>query len=183
MNDYNPQENFYFYGGTDGAEVKRTFIGCMSTGFFVALFIVVFALLALNSCTTTRVVKVPEVHEVIHHQSDTVIQKDSVIHEKETVIMKLDSATMAQYGIQLKATERAWLVSTKKLEKELQRIAKIKTDTLTIRDSIPYPVEVTKEVQAKISRWQRLKMNIGLIFIGSIIVIIAAIFFRKRILP
>ena len=156
----------------------RTF-GWIMTALFIGMMIVALAM--LSSCTTTRVVTVPEVHEVIHHQSDTVIQKDSVIHEKETTIMQLDSAAMAKYGIQLKSAERAWLVKTTELEREIERLMAMSATKDSIHDSIPYPVEVIKEVPAELS-----KMQTGLIIIGivALMALVLFIFFKlKRFLP
>ena len=72
--------------------------------------------------------------------------KRTVISKKETTIMQLDSAAMAQYGIRLQAAEKAWLVRTAELEKQLHNMQKTKTDSLLKIDSIPipYPVEVVK---------------------------------------
>lgn len=131
------------------------------TALFIGLMVVALAL--LSSCTTTRVVTVPEVHEVIHHQSDTVIQKDSVIHEKETTIMQLDSAAMATYGIQLKSAERAWLVKTAELERQIERLMAMSATKDSVHDSIPYPVEVIKEVPREPSGIERGLMMVGLL--------------------
>ena len=110
----------------------------------------IVAVVLLAACKTTeRVVTVPEVHEYHHHHTDSVKQVDSVRVEKETVVMQLDSAAMAAYGIRLEAAERAWLVKTKELEKALSRVNQTVADTVHVRDSIPvpYPVPVTKEVE------------------------------------
>ena len=136
-------------------------LGWVMTALFIGLMVVALAL--LSSCTTTRVVTVPEVHEVIHHQSDTVIQKDSVIHEKETTIMQLDSAAMAKYGIQLKSAERAWLVKTTELEREIERLMAMSATKDSVRDSIPYPVEVIKEVPREPSGIERGLMMVGIL--------------------
>jgi hypothetical protein len=60
--------------------------------------------------------------------------------------MQLDSEEMAKYGIRLQAAEKAWLVKTAELEKQLQKLQHTKTDTLLKVDSIqvPYRVEVVK---------------------------------------
>lgn len=117
------------------------------------LFIV--AVVLVCSCTTTRYVEVPVVHEIHHHHTDSIHKTDSVTKEKETVIMQLDSVAMAQYGIQLKNAERAWLVRTAELEKKLSELSEIHTDTVYQCDSIPYPVEVTKEIPAELTWWQK----------------------------
>ena len=113
--------------------------------------------------TTERVVTVPEVHEQHHWHTDSVHVKDSTVVERETVVMQLDSAAMAKYGIQLKAAERAWLVKTSELERMMREMAQMKGDTIHMRDSIavPYPVEVEKRVVAPLSWWQRVRMRCG----------------------
>ncbi len=125
----------------------------------LVLFIVVVGMIC--SCTTTRYVEVPVVHEIHHHHTDSIHKTDSVTKEKETVIMQLDSAAMAQYGIQLKNAERAWLVRTAELEKKLSELSEIHTDTVYQCDSIPYPVEVTKEIPAELTWWQKTRIHAG----------------------
>ena len=124
----------------------------------------VLALLAIGllcGCKSVEYVPVPEVHEVHHHHTDSVIQRDSVVKESLTTVMQLDSAAMAKYGIQLKAAERAWLVRTKELEREIERIMALRTDSTAKRDSIPYPVYVTKYVPADLTWWQRTRIYMG----------------------
>lgn len=139
------------------------------------VYCVVFAVL-LGSCTTTKYVEVPVVHEVHHHHTDSIHETDSVTKEKETIIMQLDSATMAKYGIQLKNAERAWLIRTNELERQLQRLSEMHNDTLHIHDSIPYPVEVIKnvEVEKELTWWQKITMVMGsilLVLLGGFIAV------------
>lgn len=133
------------------------------------LFIV--AVVLVCSCTTTRYVEVPVVHEIHHHHTDSIHKTDSVTKEKETVIMQLDSAAMAQYGIQLKNAERAWLVRTAELEKKLSELSEIHTDTVYQCDSIPYPVEVTKEIPAELTWWQKTRLSLGNICLWVLLII------------
>lgn len=125
----------------------------------------VMALVAIGlivcGCKSVEYVPVPEVHEIHHHHTDSVIQRDSVVKESLTTVMQLDSAEMAKYGIQLKAAERAWLVRTKELEREIERIMALRTDSTAKRDSIPYPVEVKVEVPADLTWWQRTRIYMG----------------------
>lgn len=134
--------------------------------FLIALITVLVALLCC-SCAT-KVVTVPEVHREYLHTTDSVHHTDSIIREKETIVMQLDSEAMARYGIRLAQAERAWLVKTAELERELQRISKIKTDTVLIRDSIPYPVPTPVEVAKPLSWWQRFRMTLGTFALGAI---------------
>ena len=160
---------------------KRTvpLSGWVMTALFIGMMIVALAL--LSSCTTTRVVTVPEVHEVIHHQSDTVIQKDSVIHEKETTIMQLDSAAMAKYGIQLKSAERAWLVKTTELEREIERLMAMSATKDSVHDSIPVPYPVEKLVERSRSTLEKVLLCVGILTFMALIVFAA--FKLKKFLP
>lgn len=120
---------------------------------FIAMFISLFFLM---SCTGTKIVTVPEVHEIHHHHTDSIIRTDSVFDEKQTVIREVDSATMARYGIQLRQAERAWIVETNQLRREIERLQALKRDSVAERDSVPvpYPVEVVKEPSLKDRLWQ-----------------------------
>ena len=118
-------------------------------------------LTAMGSCTTTKYVPVPEVHEHWHHSTDTIRQTDSIIDRQTTTIREVDSATMAQYGIRMKDMQRAWLIETNRLQRELSELRQSHADTIHERDSIPYPVEVEKEVPAQLSWWQRLRLWLG----------------------
>lgn len=146
---------------------------------------VVFGLIAilligtLYSCSSKeRIVAVPEIHDHWHYHTDSVHHTDSIIHEKETTIMQLDSAAMAKYGITLQKAERAWLVKSKELERQIQQLMKLSQTKDTVRDSIPYPVEVIKEVPAKLSWWQGLLVRLG--YIALAIVIIYLIYLRFK---
>ena len=154
-------------------------LGSILTALFIGMMIC--ALFLFVSCTTTKYVPVVETHDVHHYHTDSVIKQDSTVHEKETTIMQLDSAAMAQYGIQLKSAERAWLVKTKELERQIERMMEMQATKDSVHDSIPYPVEVIKEVPAKLNMVER-----GLILIGIASLIILLLFCAmklKKFLP
>jgi hypothetical protein len=92
---------------------------------------------------------VPEVHNFYHHNTDSVFINDSVIDRQTTIIREVDSATMAQFGIQMERQQKAWLVQNEKLMKEISMLKQSKNDTVHIRDSIPVPYPVEKKVTAK----------------------------------
>ena len=75
--------------------------------------------------------------------------------------MQLDSAEMSRYGIQLKSAERAWLVKTAELERQIQQLMQLSATRDTVRDSIPYPVEVPVEVPAQLTWWQQTRLHIA----------------------
>jgi hypothetical protein len=126
----------------------------------------------LTACTTTKIVTVPEVHEVHHHHTDSIHQIDSVIREHQTTIMQLDSAAMAAYGIQLKAAERAWLVKTQQLERAIQNLSRLRSDTVILRDSVPVPVPVVKEVERHLTKIEKSLMGVGLFALMALVVFI-----------
>lgn len=126
---------------------------------------VIIALFVLASCKT-KYVPVIETHtETIHHH-DSVKQIDSVFNEKTTLIREVDSATMAQYGIQINSMEKAWLIQSDKLQKEISRLESQKVDSFVRIDSVPKIV--IKEVEKK----QTIKQRISEFFIDAIIAIV-----------
>jgi hypothetical protein len=127
-------------------------------------------------CTSTKYVTMPEVHEHWNHSTDTIHQTDSIIDHQTTTIREVDSATMAQYGIQMKNMQRAWLIETNRLQRELSELRQTRADTIHERDSIPYPVEVVREVPRK-----RSTMEWGLLTIGAIALIGGIVWISVRI--
>lgn len=132
----------------------------------IALFIILLVVLLLSACKETEYVPVVEQHEVHHHHTDTVRQTDSILNEKTTVIREVDSATMAQYGIELRNAERAWLVLQKDMERRIHELMQAKNDTLIIRDTIQVPVPVER----KLTKWEQVKLDIGGYMAGIIII-------------
>lgn len=124
------------------------------------LCLIILVALFLVGCKT-KYVTVPEVHEFWHHTTDTIHKTDSIIDRQTTTIREVDSATMAQYGIQMKNMQRAWLVETNRLQRELSELRHTHADTIHERDSIPYPVEVEKLVERELSWWQQTRMHLG----------------------
>ena len=138
--------------------------------------IVILVALLLVGCKT-KYVTVPEVHEFWHHTTDTIHKTDSIIDHQTTTIREVDSATMAKYGIQMKDMQRAWLIETNRLQRELSELRHTHADTIHERDSIPYPVEVEKEVPAQLSWWQQTRMHLGeaLLALAGIAVVVFVI--------
>ena len=148
--------------------------GCIQAFIVIMMMLVGLGICCLmGSCTTTKYVTVPEVHEIHHNHTDSVIQRDSVVKETQTTVMQLDSAAMAQYGIQLKSAERAWLVKSKELEKQIERLMAMSATKDSVHDSIPYPVEVIKEVPRKVSKTERGLMIAGILSMMAVIVFVA----------
>jgi len=120
------------------------FLLIILSGMLVCLM---FAL--LTSCKQTEYITVPEVHTEYHHTTDSVRQVDSIIDHQTTIIREVDSATMAQYGIRLENAQRAWIVQSDRLMREIQQLRATKTDTLVVRDSIPLPYPVKEYVKER----------------------------------
>jgi hypothetical protein len=147
-----------------------------------AVFGLIAAILigALCSCSTQqKIVPVPEIHENHHWHTDTVHKTDSIIRETQTTIMQLDSAAMAKYGIQLKSAERAWLIKTAELQRQIERLEAMSIQKDSVHDSIPYPVEVIKEVPAELSWWQGLLVRLGFCSLGIVIIYLIYLRFKR----
>ena len=148
------------------------------------LGVVILILLLFCSCTTTEYVAVPQQHTEHHWHTDSVHTTDSVIKETQITIIQLDSAEMARYGIQLKAAERAWLVRTAELQRQIQQMMQMSMTKDTVRDT----VTVVKEVDAKpavneggngdLTWWQQTRINIANIIL-YVLAIVAVYYIGK----
>ena len=131
--------------------IEKSYKGCWWSllGFIATM--VLFAVTALTSCTTTKVVTVEKV------RNDTTIitkwQKDSVwLHDSIHVKERGDTVLVEKWH-------------TKYVEKQVHDTTYVAT-----HDTIPqpYPVETIKVVPAELSWWQKLRLwigNIGLLAI------------------
>lgn len=144
--------------------------------------IVVFAcLLGIGSlfvgCKNVEYVPVESSHTEHHWHTDSVKQVDSIYHEKETTIMQLDSAEMAKYGIQLKNAERAWLVKSWELERQIEALQRLTAERDTVHDSIPVPYPVEK----RLTKWQQAKVDWGgWALLVLIVLVVIAIYYPRR---
>ena len=107
--DWDEIQNHIYYGQPRG---------CAPTAAVLLLLLT----LLLGGCKHIEYVPIETTHTIEHHHTDSVRQVDSIFKNKETIIMQLDSEAMAQYGIRLQAAEKAWLVRTAELEKQLQKL-------------------------------------------------------------
>jgi hypothetical protein len=149
MNYNNPEEAWYH-------DLKRRpqGEGCLLSMLSVTFIALAIALmLAFSGCTTTRYVPVE------HHTTDTVyqskLQHDSIwLHDSIHVSEKGDTIRIERWH-------------TKYISKEVH-------DTLyqSVRDSIPVPYEVIKEVPAKLSSLQTGLMVSGLFAILALILVV-----------
>ena len=134
--DYNNPNEMWRHNGYDPykgmSDNERMKAGCLQLLIMVGAFIVALLICALfGSCTTTKYVPVPEYHtdtvRIVQHQRDSIYLSDSIYVND---FVRNDTI--------YKTIER-W--RTKYIER-------LSHDTIyqSKRDSIPYPVEVVKEV-------------------------------------
>ena len=130
----------------------------------VGAFIAALLICALfGSCTTTKYVTVPEYHtdtvRIVQHQRDSIYLSDSIY-----------VSDFVRDDTVYKTVER-W--HTKYIERMIH-------DTLyqSKMDSIPYPVEVIKEVPAKLTWWQQTRLHLFNI-IGIALAVIVVFYIGK----
>ena len=118
----------------------------------MAVAVILFVMSMFCKCTTVRYVPVTEYRDRYVNKTDTLMEKDSVlVHDSISVLVRGDTVFTYKYHIQYKD----------------RYIARNKSDTLIVRDSIPYKVKVGKQL----SKTDRAFLNIGkiasvCIFIG-----------------
>lgn len=130
---------------------ERMNAGCMqATGIIIGAAIALLICLLFGSCKTTEYVQVPVVH------NDTLIQTKIL---KDSVWIK-DSTHVSEKG----DTVRIHHWHTEFVKKEVRdTIYQSKTD------SIPYPVEVIKEVPADLTWWQKTRLYLANIMLVALL--------------
>ncbi len=154
--------------------------GCFQVSAILMGFLIVMAICALCSCSTTKYVPVQQQHTEHHLHTDSVKERDSVHTENTTIIREVDSAAMAKYGIQMQNNQRAWLVLQREMENRLRELEHMSASKDTVRDSIPVPYEVTKEVPADLTWWQQTRLYMANIMMGLLAIAVAFYAVRKR---
>lgn len=128
-------------------------------------------------CKNVEYIPVESSHTEHHWHTDSVHQVDSFYHEKETTIMQLDSAAMAKYGIELKNAERAWLVKSWELERQIEALQRLTAERDTVHDSIPVPYPIEK----RLTKWQQAKVDWGgWALLVLIVLVVIAIYYPRR---
>lgn len=182
--DYNDPNDMWRHNGYDPykgmSDEERMKAGCLQLLGIVGGIIVALLICALfGSCTTTKYVPVTQQHTEHHWHTDSVKERDSVHTENTTIIREVDSAAMAKYGIQMQANQRAWLVLQREMEQRLRELEHMTATHDTIRDSIPYPVEVIKEVPAQLTWWQQTRLHLANILL-YLLLIVGIIYVGKK---
>lgn len=125
------------------------------------LFIVSACLLTMSSCTSTRIVTVPEYHEVFVHRQDTTSLRDSIfVHDSICIVQRGDTVFIEKYNIVYRDRWRD----------------RLRVDSFIQRDT----VTVVKEVEKPPNRWQLMKQRLGSTLLWMVAA--AAVFFLIRII-
>ena len=174
--DYNDPNDMWRNNGYDPykgmSDEERMKAGCFQgVAFFVMIMLGLALCALLSGCATTKYVPVQQQHTEHHWHTDSVKERDSVHTENTTIIREVDSAAMAKYGIQMQANQRAWLVLQREMEQRLRELEHMTATHDTIRDSIPYPVEVIKEVPAKLTWWQQTRLHLANILLWLLLIV------------
>lgn len=167
--DYNNPNEMWKHNGYDPykglSDNERMLAGCLHVFILMGAFIVALLICALfGSCTTMKYVPVPEYHtdtvRIVQHQRDSIYLSDSIY-----------VSDFVRDDTVYKTIER-W--RTKYIER-------MSHDTLyqSKRDTIPYPVEVIKEVPAKLTPWQQFRISLANILL-YLILIVGIIYVGKK---
>lgn len=184
MTDYTNPNDPWMQTGYDPfkglSEDERMKAGCLQAVGFILMIVLGLALCALlGSCTTTKYVPVQQQRTEHHWHTDSVKERDSVHTENTTIIREVDSAAMAKYGIQMQNNQRAWLILQREIEQRLRELEHMTATRDTIHDSIPYPVEVVKEVPAELTWWQQTRIHLANILL-YLLLIVGIIWIAKK---
>ena len=112
------------------------------TKFVITIAVAMLFLSMFCRCTTTKYVPVTEYRDRVVVKTDSLFKTDSVyVHDSVSVCIIGDTVFTYKYHLQYKD----------------RYIVRNKSDTLIVRDSIPYKVEVSKQL----SKTDRAFLNIG----------------------
>ena len=151
--DYDP-----YKGLSDEERIAATILRIVYTCLGLLAAVLLCAL--LSGCTTTKYVTVPEYHTDTLRQ--VTVRHDSVmVHDSIHVSDKGDTVLIEKWHTQYR-----------------DRIVR---DTIyqSKRDSIPYPVEVVKEVPAKLTWWQQTRLHMANIVLW-LLALLAVIYVGKK---
>lgn len=127
----------------------------------IALVAIELVALLFSSCATKRVI-VPEVHERIIHQHDTIYHRDSVVSNNTTIIQQADSAMMARYGVRISRMDKAWLVQKNMDTRSASTVRFIMRIDSIVHDSIPKYVPKNVYVEKKEPWYEKVLVFLGI---------------------
>jgi hypothetical protein len=122
--------------------------GCAGAGVTVlVIFGIICLLLSMCACKTQyKVVEVPRVVTQTNVEHRTNIVRDTLLRRDSVIIVQRGDTVYHETWHHLQAINRTYIADT-------------------VRDTIPQIVTVTKtevkEVEKKLTKWQRIKMNLG----------------------
>ena len=139
-----------------------------------ALFLSLF----LAGCCTCKDMPVQTIVNEIHH-TQTVTERDTVFEQYNTIIREVDSVSLAAYGIQMQAAQKAWLVESRALQRQIREFQQQEAvhDTTTVFVDKPYPVEVER----RLTWWQATAMRVGWLAMGLAVLTVAWWVIKRRI--
>ena len=98
----------------------------------IAIAVAMLILSMFCRCTTTKYVPVTEYKDRVVVKTDSLLKTDSVyVHDSVSVYIRGDTVFKDKYHLQYKD----------------RYIVRNKSDTLIVRDSIPYKVEIEKTIK------------------------------------
>ena len=121
-----------YYNGDGGGGFCGLLLAMLLGGLVCAL---------LGSCRT-KYVSVPEYHREYVHRTDTLLRTDTVREREWMTVREVDSAQLAEMGLQLSWLKRAYLVERNRHRESSSDRYRVRTDTVIMADSIPVPYPV-----------------------------------------
>jgi len=147
---------------------------------FILGSMVIFISTLFLSCSSTKYIPIEKTKTVYQNRIDTIKQIDSVFNEKTTIIREADSTLVQQLGLKLKTNEKAILILKKELEKQTHNKLESIHDTVLVKDSIPIPYPVEKQL----TKWQQFKLDFSdvvfSVFLLILIVCMVYIFINRK---
>lgn len=127
----------------------------------IGLFLIGLIALLFSSCASKKVL-VPEVHERIVHQRDTIYRVDSVLKSTTTIIRQADSTMMADYGIRIGKQDKAWLVKQDQDTRSASTVRFIMRKDSIVHDSIPQYVPKNVYVEKEEPWYEKVLVFLGI---------------------
>ena len=157
--------------------VSFLFCGLLRRGYAASLFVCL--VLLFSGCQSVKYVPIETVRIEKESKTDTVIQKDTVRTEKETIVREArpeDSLMIAKLGIRLRENERLLILLQKEMSEQKSNTYENHRDTVLKTDSVAVPYPVEKEL----SWWERQKIAFGEWVFGAMAVLLLVVIIRKH---
>ena len=152
-------------------------VGLLRRDYAASLFVCL--VLLFSGCQSVKYVPIETVRIEKESKTDTVIQKDTVRTEKETIVREArpeDSLMIAKLGIRLRENERLLILLQKEMSEQKSNTYENHRDTVLKTDSVAVPYPVEKEL----SWWERQKIAFGEWVFGAMAVLLLVVIIRKH---